>query len=173
MAKGRGKSNRKDTPKKFSRKGLVLTVAILGIITAASFVVWLVPQNSQVTFVTSDHMAQLDAVANIHETLRVSFQEQYDMALNGQITADEYVDAAQVLSDQTVQQISLLATANPPPEWSDSYAMYMESLRAFNSMLRESIILMDDTQNTDTLDNITKLNDTVTEYIVSSESARP
>lgn len=164
MAKGRGK---------FSKRGIVLTVVILAVITAASFIVYIVPQNSGVVFVTTDYEAHLDSTANIHSTLQASFQEQYDMVLNGHITMDEYVMAAQVLSDQTVEQISILVTSNPPPEWSDSYSAYTESLRAFNSMLRESVILTDDIQNTETINRIEQLNDTTHDYIEMSISVRP
>ena len=164
MAKGRGK---------FSKRGLVLTVIILAVITAASFIVYVVPQNTGIIFVTTDYAAQLDSASNIHNTLQISFQEQYEMVLSGQITVDEYVQAAQVLSDQTVGQISILATTGPPAEWSESYSAYIESLRAFNSMLRESVILMDDMQNIDTLNRIAQLNTTTHDYIGMSASARP
>ncbi len=164
MAKGRGK---------FSKRGLVLTVIILAVITAASFIVYVVPQNSGIIFVTTDYAAQLDSVSNIHNTLQISFQEQYEMVLSGQITVDEYVQAAQVLSDQTVGQISILATTSPPAEWSESYSAYTESLRAFNSLLRESVILMDDMQSMETLNRIAQLNTTTHDYIAMSASARP
>ncbi|MXX20301.1 MAG: hypothetical protein F4Y82_03360 [Cenarchaeum sp. SB0665_bin_23] len=164
MAKGRGK---------FSKRGIILTVVILAVITAASFVVYVVPQNSGVVFVTTDYAAQLDSTANIHSTLQASFQEQYDMMLEGHITTDEYVQAAQVLSDQTVEQISMLATSSPPSEWSESYSAYTESLRAFNSILRESIILVDDMQNAETLNRIERLNSTIHDYIEISMFARP
>ena len=45
-----------------SRKGVVLTVIILAAITAASFSLWLIPQNYEATFVVTDYESYLDGV---------------------------------------------------------------------------------------------------------------
>ena len=43
-----------------SKKGIVITVIILIAISAASFSVWMIPQNNQISFVVTDFGAHLD-----------------------------------------------------------------------------------------------------------------
>lgn len=165
MGRKRGKS---------SRRGLVLTAAILAAITVASFAVWLMPQNSGFMLVTTDYGALLDSTFSIHQTLIASFEEQAEMVAGGQISAEEYVSSIQVLSDQTTEQMTLLATSDPPAEWFESYRLYIESLRSFNSALRESIVLVGDMANGDVIDpRIGDLLGDSINYTALSESARP
>lgn len=123
-----------------SRRGKIITVCILAAITLASFAVWLIPQNTPTTLVTTDHQSLLDATVAIHATLRESLDAQYGMMIQKEISPDEYVAAAEVLSDQVIEQIRALASTQPPPEWTESYSQYIESLRAFNTAIRETVV---------------------------------
>ena len=55
-----------------SKKGIVTTVIILAAITGASFLLWVIPQDYETTFVVSDYEGYLDGVKNIHEILEES-----------------------------------------------------------------------------------------------------
>ena len=55
-----------------SKKGIVITIIILAAITGASFLLWIVPQNNETTFVISDYEDYLNGVKNIHEVLQES-----------------------------------------------------------------------------------------------------
>jgi len=52
-----------------SKKGITITAIILAAITGASFLLWIVPQDVETTFVVSDYENYLDGVKNIHEVL--------------------------------------------------------------------------------------------------------
>ncbi|MBI1657700.1 MAG: hypothetical protein IS632_02855 [Thaumarchaeota archaeon] len=124
-----------------SKRGKVLTIAILAAITVASFVVWLVPQDLGMTIITDDYGGLLDSAISIHGTLQDSLTAQYQNMLAGSVMPAEYAEVAQITSAQVTEQIRILVTASPPQEWAASYEQYIESLRAFNSMIRETAVV--------------------------------
>jgi hypothetical protein len=50
-----------------SKKGIAITAIILAAITGASFLLWIVPQENDTTFIVTDYEGYLDGVKNIHE----------------------------------------------------------------------------------------------------------
>ena len=74
-----------------SKKGKIVTVIILAAITGASFLLWMVPENSETTFVVSDYGGYIDGVKNIHEILQESIEMEYQNLLNGEITPSDYI----------------------------------------------------------------------------------
>ena len=129
------------TPKHMApRKGVVITVAILIVITAASFIVWYIPQNSQTAFNVTDFEGHLDATKAIHRTLDASLKEDFEMVVSGSLDTAEYVDMAETATSQSSAQITGLISSSPAEEWVASYAAYVDSLRNFNSYIRETIV---------------------------------
>ena len=61
-----------------SKKGIAVTAIILAAITGASFLLWIVPQDVETTFVVSDYENYLDGVKNIHEVLEESIEIEYE-----------------------------------------------------------------------------------------------
>ncbi len=55
-----------------SKKGIIVTITILVVITVASFSLWVIPENNETTFVVSDFKGYLDGVKNIQEVLQES-----------------------------------------------------------------------------------------------------
>lgn len=160
-----------------SRRGFVITGVILAAITVASFTVWFIPQESGTVLVITDHEDQLDATVAIHGTLQKSLDEIYGMLQEGAISPAEYSESAERVSDQVRDQIITLASAEPPDEWSGSYSSYIESLRAFNSMIRETVVMADAIaagDDTRTIEmRITELREISVAYAADSDSARP
>jgi len=74
-----------------SKKGIIVTVVILAVITASSFLFWIVPQNNEVTFVISNYEDYLDGVKNIHEVLQESTDIEYQNLRNGEISPKDYI----------------------------------------------------------------------------------
>lgn len=160
-----------------SSRGKIATVGVLVAITLASFAVWLIPQNSQTVLVTADHGSLLDSTAAIHAALGQSLDEQYAMFLDESMQPDEYAEAAGIISAQVTDQIRTLASAEPPAEWAESYSHYVESLRAFNSMIRETVVLAEAASSgRDTADmefRISELYVLSAEHAALSDAARP
>ena len=160
-----------------SKRGKVLTVAILAAITVASFVVWLVPQDPGMTIVTDDYGGLLDSAISIHGTLQDSLMAQYQNMLAGSVMPAEYAEAAQITSTQVTEQIRILVTASPPQEWAASYEQYIESLRAFNSMIRETAVVSEAIASGEDVSHmesrIAELGGLSAEHAELSDAARP
>lgn len=162
-----------------SKRGKVLTIAILAAITLASFTIWLVPQDLSMTIVTDDYGGLLDSTKSIHTTLHDSLMVQYQEMLDGTITASSYTEAAQITSGQVTDQIRALVSANPPQEWAASYEQYTEALRAFNSMIRETVVLAgmieseNDAGKQETMSMIDELGSLARDHAARSDTARP
>lgn len=121
-----------------SRKGIIITIVILAAITAGSFALWMVPQETKMKLVVSDHKNYLDGVKEIHSLLEQSISEEFQNLKDGNISPDEYIQVADVTSSQVTSQISEFVASKPPDEWQESYIKYMESLQNFNSYVTET-----------------------------------
>ena len=121
-----------------SKKGITVTIMILAAITAGSFLFWLIPQESQISLVISDHENYLDGVKEIHSILDETISTEFQNLKNENISPDEYLQFADVTSSQITTQISEFVKSKPPNEWQNSYISYMEALKNFNSYVTET-----------------------------------
>lgn len=123
-----------------SKKGKIITVAILATITLASFVFWFIPQENESAFVVSDYENYLDGIKNIHQILDEEIDTSFQNLKDGKITPEEYIRNAEITSEQITQQISELVKSKPSEKWQESYINYMDALKKFNSQIRETIV---------------------------------
>lgn len=121
-----------------SKKGITLTIMILAAITAGSFLFWLIPQESQISLVISDHENYLDGVKEIHSILNQTISTEFQNLKNENISPDEYLQFADATSSQITTLISEYVKSKPPNEWQNSYISYMEALKNFNSYVTET-----------------------------------
>ena len=121
-----------------SKKGITLTIMILAAITAGSFLFWLIPQQSQISLVISDHENYLDGVKEIHSILNQTISTEFQNLKNENISPDEYLQFADATSSQITTLISEYVKSKPPNEWQNSYISYMEALKNFNSYVTET-----------------------------------
>lgn len=124
-----------------SKKGFIITAIALAVITAGSFAVWMIPQNSQTGIVMSNPKDQLDALIDQQKTIADSDQEEFDKLLAGQITPENYIGIADVSSSQIRSMIISITEPNVPQEWKASYSSFAEALRAYNTYLRETTVI--------------------------------
>ena len=124
-----------------SKKGIIVTVIILTVITAASFSLWIIPQNNQTTFVVSNYGNYLDGVKNIHEVLQESIFIEYQNLLDGSISPNEYIVQSEITTTQVTSEISKLIVSKPPEQWQQSYISYLEAMRAFNQYVKETKVI--------------------------------
>jgi hypothetical protein len=118
-----------------------MTGVILGAITAASFAVWMVPQNTQTQFVVSDAGADLDAIIEQKNTISETTIAEFNKMLGNEITPDNYISIAKISSSQINALIIKIMESDVPQEWKSSYSLLADSLRAHNSYIRETIIV--------------------------------
>lgn len=143
-----------------TKKGIVITVVILAAITAASFSLWFIPQNIETEIIISDFGIHLDNVKEIHLTLNNEINEEYQNMLDEKITPQEYINLAEISSSQVNSQIIQLVESKAPEEWHESYLNYMESLKIFNSQIKETIVvatMISDGKNSEIQDTIEKI----------------
>jgi hypothetical protein len=163
-----------------SKKGIAITVIILGVITGASFLFWVIPQNVETTFIVSDYENYLDGVKNIHEVLAESIDLEYENLRTGKISPQEYVLVTDVTSSQVTTQISEFVTSKPAEEWQASYINYMEAMKSFNSYIIETKVLANMIENgsteeemSETLEKIELLKLESIEFVKISDQSRP
>ena len=123
-----------------SKKGIIITVTILAAIFAASFLVWLIPQNVETSFIISDFGDHLDKAKEIHLTLQTGIDQEFQNLLDENISPQEYIELAEISSSQVNSIIIQLVESKAPEEWHESYLNYIEALKTFNSEIRETIV---------------------------------
>ncbi|HEY8109456.1 MAG TPA: hypothetical protein VIG05_01130 [Candidatus Nitrosotenuis sp.] len=123
------------------KRGIIITGIILAAITAGSFTIWVMPQGTQTKFVVSDAMENLDGIIEQQKTVSDSMSEEYSRMLSGEITPDNYISIAQISSSQVNSFIIGIVQSDVPEEWQESYSAYMDSLRAYNTYLQETIVI--------------------------------
>ena len=163
-----------------SKKGIAITAIILAAITGASFLLWIVPQDVETTFVVSDYENYLDGVKNIHEVLEESIGIEYENLRTGKISPQDYISVTEVTASQVTTQISEFVTSKPSEEWQTSYINYMDALKSFNSYIVETKVLakMIENESTEdemkeTVEKIDMLKSESIEFVKISDQSRP
>ena len=163
-----------------SKKGIAITVIILASITAASFLLWVVPQENNSTFIVTDYEGYLDGVKNIHEVLQESIDIEYRNLQDGKISPSDYIIITEVTSSQVTTQISEFVTSKPSEKWQESYISYMNGMKKFNEYIIETKVLANQIENrsvdskiSDTVDKIESIKLESIEYIKKSNELRP
>jgi len=163
-----------------SKKGIIVTVLILAVITGASFLFWIVPQDSESTFVVSDYEEYIDGVKNIQEVLQESINIEYQNLHNGDISTSDYISVADITTSQVTAQISEFVTSKPPQEWQESYIGYMEALKKFNEYIVETKVAANliekesfDGEMAKTLLKIESLKEEYKQLVKKSDELRP
>lgn len=161
------------------KKGLIITLIILGAITAGSFTIWVMPQGSQTKIIVSDAKENLDGIIDQQNTVADSMSEEFAKMTDGQITPDNYISIAQISSSQVNSFIITIVQSDIPEQWRESYSAYTGYLRAYNSYLQETIVVankLKENPNADITEDkakiATMLND-ANSMIDASQKARP
>ena len=163
-----------------SKKGIVITVIILAAITGASFLLWVIPQENDTTFIVTDYEGYLDGAKNIHEVLQESIDIEYQNLQDGKITPNDYIAITEVTSSQVTTQISEFVTSKPSEQWQESYISYMNAMKKFNEYILETKVLANQIENgsieeeiQQTVNKIDSIKAESIEYIVKSNDLRP
>jgi len=163
-----------------SKKGVAITVIILAAITSASFLLWVIPQENDTTFIVSDYEGYLNEVKNIHEVLQESIDIEYKDLRDGKISPDDYITITEVTSSQVTTQISEFVTSKPSEQWQESYISYMNGMKKFNEYILETKVLANQIENGNldeeilqTVEKIQSIKAESLEYIKKSNELRP
>jgi len=163
-----------------SKKGIAVTAIILALITGASFLLWVIPQDNDTTFIVTDYEGYLDGAKNIHEVLQESIDLEYQNLKDGKISPSDYISITEVTSSQITTQISEFVTSKPSEQWQESYISYMNGMKKFNEYILETKVLANQIENKisdgeilQTIDKIQSIKNESIEHIKKSNELRP
>ena len=163
-----------------SKKGIGLTIGILSAIVAASFIFWMIPQQSPMTIVVTDFENHLDGIKAKHDIISSGLEEPFSQMLNGEISHEEYIRIAMISTSQVNAIIIEMVDSGAPDDWQESYINYLESLRSFNTYIRETIVVANMIENDsdmnsidNTLNEIERLKLDSESFAYASDKSRP
>ena len=123
------------------KRGVIVTIAILAAITGVSFSIWLIPQKEESSFVVSDFKDHLESIQTRQKVISDEIETDLQAMLAGTVTPDNFIMRAEASTSQINALIIELVESRSPQEWYESYLNYGESLKSYNSYLRETIVL--------------------------------
>jgi len=140
-----------------SRKGVGITIAILASVVIASFVVYLIPEDTTMKIIVSDFEKYLDITKEKTSMEVTSIDESFEKLMEKKTSPDEYIRIAEISSSQINSLIIELTNSGAAQEWYDSYANYIGALKKLNEKITETIVvanLMSDDGNSNSINEI-------------------
>jgi len=124
-----------------SKKGIGITIAILVGVVAASFLFYLIPENTDMKLVVSDFEKHLDDVDERTSMLSSVIEESFGDLINHELPPEEYFVIARVTQSQVNSLIIELTLSGAPQEWAMSYQIYLDALKKLNEQITETVIV--------------------------------
>ena len=163
-----------------SRKGIGVTIAILVGVVAASFLVYLIPEDTTMKITVSDFGKHLDITKERAMMESSGIDESFKKLMKNDMSQDEYIRIAEISSLQVNSLIIELTNSGATQEWTESYVNYIGALKKLNEMITETIVvanLMDSDDNSNSINEIIdKIHQLKTESLdltKKSDAARP
>ena len=163
-----------------STKGIAVTIAILVGVVAASFLVYLIPEDTTMKIVVSDFEKYLDITKEKAMLESVSIDESFEKLMEKKMSTNEYIGIAKVSSSQIDSLIIEMIDSGATQEWVESYVNYIDALKKLNGKITETIVvanLMNDDDNSNSINEIiAKIHQLETEsldLIKKSDNTRP
>ena len=163
-----------------SRKGIGITISLLVGVVAASFLVYLIPEDTTMKITVSNFGEHLDITKERALMESSSIDESFKKLMENDMNQDEYIRIAEVSSSQILTLIIELKDSGATQEWTESYVNYIGALKKLNEMITETIVvanLMDSDDNSNSINEIIdKIHQLETESLdltEKSDAARP
>ena len=163
-----------------SRKGIAVTIAILVGVVGASFLVYLLPEDTTMKISVSDFEKHLDITKERASMEVMGIDDSFKKLMNDEMNPDEYISTAEVTSSQLNSLIIELTNSGATEEWSESYVNYIGALKKLNGKIIETVVvanLITDDSNSDSINEILakikQLEAESLDLITKSDSSRP
>ena len=140
-----------------SKKGIAVTVAILVGVVAASFLVYLLPEDTTMKISVSDFEEHLDITKERASMEITGVDDSFKKLMNNEISSDEYISIAEISSLQLNSLITELTKSGATQEWTESYVNYIGALKKLNDKITETIVvanLITDDSNSNSINEI-------------------
>jgi len=163
-----------------SKSGIGVTIAVLVSVVAASFLVYLIPEDTTMKITVSDFGEHLDITKERALMESSSIDESFEKLMEKKMSPNEYIGIAKVSSSQINSLIIELTDSGATQEWVESYVNYIGALKKLNEKITETIVvanLMSGDDNSDSINEIIdKIHQLETESLdltKKSDAARP
>ena len=163
-----------------SKKGIGVTIAVLVGVIAASFLVYLIPEDTTMKITVSDFGEHLDITKERALMESSSIDESFEKLMEEKMSPNEYIGIAKVSSSQINSLIIELTDSGATQEWVESYVNYIGALKKLNEKITETIVVANLMSGDDNLDSINEIIDKIhqleTESLdltKKSDAARP
>ena len=140
-----------------STKGIAVTIAILVGVVAASFMVYLIPEDTTMKIVVSDFEEYLDITKEKASMEVTGIDGSFEKLMEKKMSPDEYIRIAEVSSSQINSLIIELTNSGATEEWTESYVNYIGALKKLNEKITETIVvanLMNSDNNSNSINEI-------------------
>ena len=140
-----------------SKKGIAVTAAILVGVVAASFLVYLLPEDTTMKISVSDFEEHLDITKERASMEITGVDDSFKKLMNNEISSDEYISIAEISSLQLNSLITELTKSGATQEWTESYVNYIGALKKLNDKITETIVvanLITDDSNSNSINEI-------------------
>jgi len=151
-----------------SRKGIGVTIAILVGVVAASFLVYLIPEDTTMKITVSNFGEHLDITKERVLMESSSIDESFKKLIENDMNQDEYIRIAEVSSSQILSLIIELKDSGATQEWTESYVNYIGALKKLNEMITETIVVANLMDNDDNSNSINEIIDKI--HLLKTES---
>ena len=162
-----------------SKKGVVITIAILVGVVAASFLVYLIPEDTGMKLVVSDFERYLDDIKERKLMLSTGSEKSFDDLINHKLSPEEYFITARVTQSRVNSLIIELTVSGAPQEWTASYKTYVDALKKLNEQITETVIIAnlmkddDSYSDNERISKIFELRAELQNLIEKSDNLRP
>ena len=163
-----------------SRKGIAVTAAILVGVVAASFSVYLLPEDTTMKISISDFENHLDITKERTSMEVTGIDDSFQKLMNSEMSSSEYTSIAEITTLQINSLIIELTNSGATQEWSESYVNYIGALKKLNEKITETVVvanLITDDSNSNSINELlAKIKQLETEsldLIKESDSSRP
>ena len=140
-----------------SKKGIGITIAFLVGVVAASFLVYVIPEDTTMKIVVSDFEKYLDITKEKSTLSSMSIDESFEKLMEKKMSPNEYIGIAKVSSSQINSLIIELTGSGATQEWVESYVNYINALKKLNEKITETIVvanLMNSDNNSNSINEI-------------------
>jgi len=163
-----------------SKKGIGVTMVFLVGVVAASFLVYLIPEDTTMKITVSDFEKHLDITKERASMETRSVNESFEKLMGKKLGPNEYIGIAEVSSSQINSLIIELTGSGATQEWVESYVNYIDALKKLNEKITETIVvanLMNGDDNSNSINEIiAKIHQLETESLdltKKSDNTRP
>ena len=140
-----------------SKKGVAVTIVILVGVVAASFLVYLLPEDTTMKISVSDFEKHLDITKERASMEVTGIDDSFKKLMNDEMSPDEYISIAEISSSQLNSLIIELTNSGATQEWTESYVNYIGTLKKLNDKITETVVvanLITDDNNSNSINEI-------------------